>query len=151
MRPGDGLHLRYGKGGDLRWIQRYVNGEPDGLALRLEPEGFLKYEECGVYRRGRLVEKWQNCLLPEGYLCSVLTSLAVPVKKALGIALSPCERRLCYENYVDVDGIAPAELEALPAGAEPEVPQQLSGKAKRTREWWHPQLQVADPAEVYDA
>merc|ERR1712151_1323870 len=85
--------------------------------------------------------------LPEGYIATALSEVAVPVKKALGIGLSPCEERLCYENHVDVDGIAPADL--CPRGRPAEVPQPLSGKALRHQEWWRPQLEVADPSLVY--
>mmetsp|Transcript_65554 Transcript_65554/g.211450 ORF Transcript_65554/g.211450 Transcript_65554/m.211450 type:complete len:454 (+) Transcript_65554:70-1431(+) len=149
MRPGDGYHLKYGRGGDLRWIFQYKDGALDGLALRFEQEGFLKYESCGLYRRGRLVEKWQNCLLPDGYLGLVLAEVAVPVKKSLGIGLSPCEKRLCYDNHVDVDGIAPAPLGTLPEGQAPEVPEPMSGQAVRSTEWWRPRLEVADPSLAY--
>lgn len=148
MRPGDGIHLKYSRGGDLRWIQKIHKGTLEGLALRFEPEGFLKYEECGVYQRGRLVEKWQNCLLPEGYLSYVLTDLVVPIKKALGIDLSPCEKRLCYENYVGVDGILPAELNTPP---NEKTREGISGCRKAPREWWRPQLEITDPSKVYNA
>ena len=33
------------------------------------------------------------------------------MKKALKIGLSPCEERLCYEHFVDVDHILPLELD----------------------------------------
>lgn len=148
MRPGDGLHFRYGRGGDLRWIFRYEGGTLEGLTLRFEPEGFLKYEACGLYSKGKLVERWQNSMMPAGYLGYALSEVAVPVKKALDIALSPCERRLCYENHVDVDGIAPARLCELPAGQAPEVPQQVSGTTARPCEWWRSQLEVVDPSVV---
>ena len=38
---------------------------------------------------------------------SAMACKVVPTKKALKIGLSPCEARLCYENYVDVDSIQP--------------------------------------------
>ena len=80
--PADGLRAKYGREGDLRWICRYRGGELDGLALRFEPEGLLRREDCGLYRGGRLVEKWQDCLLPEGYIGHVLSEAVIPVKKA---------------------------------------------------------------------
>jgi len=147
MRPADGLHFRYGREGDLRWIFRYEGGALEGLALRFEAEGFLRYESCGLYRQGKLVERWQNCLLPDGYLGYALAEVAVPVKKALGIALCPCEKRLCYENHVDVDGLTPAKLCELPAGKDLEVPTQVSGAVTRPREWWRSQLEIVDPSQ----
>jgi len=41
---------------------------------------------------------WVGCRNPAQVL---------PVKKALKIGLSPCEERLCYEHFVDVDHILP--------------------------------------------
>ena len=60
--------------------------------------------------------------------------------EALGIDLSPCEQRLCYENYVAVDSVAPAELGGP---GDQEAPRRLCGRSTRPREWWLPQLQVA--------
>ena len=41
---------------------------------------------------------WVGCRNPAQVL---------PMKKALKIGLSPCEERLCYEHFVDVDRILP--------------------------------------------
>jgi len=141
MRPCNGLHAKYSKGGDLRWLCRYNDGQLDGLTLRFEPEGFLRYSECGVYRRGQLVEKWQNCLLPDGYLSLALADLVLPVKKALGLGLSPCEERLCFEERVDVDGVQPMSLTLCALGEAPEVPRVVSGQARRTGDRCRAQLE----------
>lgn len=41
------------------------------------------------------------------------------MKKALQLALSPCEQRLCYEHHVDVDAVRPKELNQYPPGQAP--------------------------------
>lgn len=44
MRPADGLHIFYSRGGDLRRILCYRDGKLDGLALRFETDGSLRLE-----------------------------------------------------------------------------------------------------------
>jgi len=149
MRLGDGLQAKYSRGGDLQWLSRRRDGQLDGLCLRFEPEGFLRYSECGVYSRGKLVEKWQTSLLPDGFLALALSEFVLPVKRALSLGLSTCEARLCREEQVDLGGIRPMALAQRPDGQAPEVPQIVSGKARRQGEWWRPQLEVADPSTVY--
>merc|ERR1719362_1693402 len=55
MPPADGIHVKYGLGGDLKWILKVQGGKLDGLVLRFEPEGFLKSEDSGIFCKGRKV------------------------------------------------------------------------------------------------
>ena len=151
MRPADGYHVKYGRDGDLRWIISCKDGALDGPVLRFAPEGVLRPQDSGIFREGSLAERWQESLLPDGFLRQVLTDLVLPVKKALGIGLSPCEERLCYENFVDVDGIEAAELNSFPAGEGPPGIEMISSKAEGYREWWRPHVQHVDPSKVYNA
>ena len=151
MRPADGYHVKYGRGGDLRWIMQCKNGALNGLGLRFEPEGILRPQESGIYRDGAVAERWQDSLLPEGFIGHVLCELVLPVKKALGIGLSPCEERLCYENFVDVDSTAPADLNSFPSGEGPEAAEVLAADTDGCREWWRPHVQLRDPSKAYDS
>merc|ERR1712013_207258 len=87
MEPGDGFHIKYGRSGDLRWIMPCRDGQVHGIQLRFEPSGDLRYSECGLFERGRCIERWQNSMLPEGYMALALIEIAIPVKKALKIGL----------------------------------------------------------------
>merc|ERR1712182_117903 len=89
MAPRDGIHLKFGRGGDLRWVQPHRGGQLHGIVLRIAPDGLLEPRECGRYDRGRLVEKWQDSMLPEGYVSQALMETAWPMKKALRLDLSP--------------------------------------------------------------
>ena len=149
MRPADGYHVKYGRGGDLRWIITCKDGSLNGLQLRFTPEGVLRPQDSGVFQDGKLVERFQESLLPDGFICHVLSELVLPVKKALGIGLSPCEERLCYENFVDVDDIAPADLNHHTD--EPESVKVVSARADGYGEWWRPQVQLRDPGKVYNS
>ncbi|CAE6937455.1 unnamed protein product [Symbiodinium natans] len=125
MRPADGYHVKYGRAGDLRWIITCKDGALNGPQLRFAPEGVLRPQDSGLYKDGTMVERWQESLLPEGFIAHVLSDLVLPMKKALGIGLSPCEERLCYENFVDVDGIEPIDLNIGP-GEGPEGVEKVS-------------------------
>ena len=149
MRPADGYHVKYGRGGDLRWIITCKDGGLNGLQLRFTPEGVLRPQDSSVFKDGKLVERFQESLLPDDFICQVLSELVLPVKKALGIGLSPCEERLCYENFVDVDGIAPADLNHHTD--EPESVKVVSAKTDGYREWWRPHVQLRDPGKVYNS
>merc|ERR1712004_844661 len=76
--------------------------------------------------------------------------MIVPIKKALGVDLSPCEKRLCYENYVDVDGILPADLNTSPGRKTQEGSPCINGVCKAPQEWWRPHLEITDPSKVYN-
>merc|ERR1712137_331707 len=93
MAPGDGMHISYGYGGHLRWMEPHYMGQLHGVVLRFEADGCLRSADCGVFHSGGLVEKWQDCLLPKGYIRRILTEVVVPIKKSLGVALSPAELR----------------------------------------------------------
>ena len=149
MRPADGYHVKYGRAGDLRWIITCKDGALNGPQLRFAPEGVLRPQDSGLYKDGTMVERWQESLLPEGFIAHVLSDLVLPMKKALGIGLSPCEERLCYENFVDVDGIEPIDLNIGP-GEGPEGVEKVSARTEGYREWWRPQVQLRDPSKVYD-
>ncbi|OLP83957.1 hypothetical protein AK812_SmicGene35207 [Symbiodinium microadriaticum] len=149
MRPADGYHVKYGRGGDLRWIITCKDGSLNGLQLRFTPEGVLRPQDSGVFQDGKLVERFQESLLPDGFICHVLSELVLPVKKALGLGLSPCEERLCYENFVDVDDIAPADLNHHTD--EPESVKVVSARTDGYGEWWRPQVQLRDPGKVYNS
>eukprot|EP00435_Cladocopium_sp_Y103_P052429 s50_g16.t1 len=149
FRVGDGVHARYGLEGDLRWIVSCQGGALNGLCLRFEPEGFVRPQDSGIFKEGKLIERYQESLLPDDFLSRVLGEMVVPMKKALKIGLSPCEARLCYENYVDVDSIQPMDLNTFPAGGGPETVEELGGGGGAS-EWWRPQVQLVDPSKVYD-
>eukprot|EP00913_Durusdinium_trenchii_P024847 g23322.t1 len=116
----DGVHVRYGLEGDLRWIVNVRQGALNGLCLRFEPEGF---------------------------------EIVLPMKKALQLALSPCEQRLCYEHHVDVDAVRPKELNQYPPGQGAETLEEVDVAAggRSPREWWRPQVKIVDPSKVYEA
>jgi len=108
MEPGDGFHVMYGRSGDLRWISFRKSGELHGSRLRFDTSGTLVAGECAVFQHGELVEKWQDSLLPKGFIEQALMQVAIPVKKALGIGLSFGERRLCAELEVNIDAVEAA-------------------------------------------
>merc|ERR1719271_1692536 len=110
MEPGDGFHVMYGRSGDLRWISFRQGGELHGCRLRFETSGELMMSECALFDHGVLVEKWQDSLLPQGYIERALEQVAIPVKKALGIGLCYGERKLCAELEIDIDTAEVAKL-----------------------------------------
>merc|ERR1712080_229072 len=83
MEPGDGFHVMYGRSGDLRWISYREHGELHGSRLRFDTSGALMTSECAMFEHGEMVERWQDSLLPKGYIEQVLIEVAIPMKKAL--------------------------------------------------------------------
>ncbi|CAK9063608.1 unnamed protein product [Durusdinium trenchii] len=148
----DGVHVRYGLEGDLRWIVNVRQGALNGLCLRFEPEGLLRPQDSGIFKEGVLTERWQESLLPDGFIGYVLSEIVLPMKKALQLALSPCEQRLCYEHHVDVDAVRPKELNQYPPGQGAETLEEVDVAAggRSPREWWRPQVKIVDPSKVYD-
>eukprot|EP00434_Breviolum_minutum_P005592 symbB.v1.2.004931.t1/scaffold285.1/size239547/5 len=143
----DGVHVKYGLEGDLRWIVSIEGGAMNGLCLRLEPEGFVRPQDSGIFQQGKLIERFQESLLPDGFLGHVLGNVVLPMKKALKIGLSPCEERLCYEHFVDVDRILPADLNAS-LDQSPEVEE--IREPSSSLEWWRPQVSFSNPNKIYD-
>ncbi|CAJ1392985.1 unnamed protein product [Effrenium voratum] len=142
--PSDGIHVRYGLGGDLRWVSCVEQGALHGLSLRFEPEGFVRPGDSGRFAKGKPVERFQESLLPEGFLGHVLGEVVLPVKLALGIDLAPGEERLCYEHFVDVDAVRPLDLNR--GVSEPPTEE----NREELLDWWRPQVMVPDPSKVYD-
>ncbi|CAK9054532.1 DUF1995 domain-containing protein [Durusdinium trenchii] len=150
----DGVHVRYGLEGDLRWIVNVRQGALNGLCLRFEPEGLLRPQDSGIFKEGVLTERWQESLLPDAWpLQRPVYSCVLPMKKALQLALSPCEQRLCYEHHVDVDAVRPKELNQYPPGQGAETLEEVDVAAggRSPREWWRPQVKIVDPSKVYEA
>lgn len=151
MLPSDGTHAKYCKGGDLVWLGQYKDGRLDGVSLRLEVEGSVRPAESGVYCKGELMERWQGDTCHDVFLRESLVEVVVPIKKALGVALAPGEERLCFEQGVNIDIIAPLELCGRPQNNDPDKLRVVTGQMRQCCEWWRPQIEFVDPSKLHDS
>ena len=71
FRVEDGVHCRYGLDGDLRWIVSCHGGALNGLCLRFEPEGFVRPQDSGIFKEGKLIERWFDSSLSQ-ILCDAM-------------------------------------------------------------------------------
>ena len=50
-------------------MDKIFNRNPrNGPCLRFEPEGLLRPQDSGIFRDGKLTERWQESLLPAAWL-----------------------------------------------------------------------------------
>ena len=107
-----GIVVTYAANAFLKNIHQLKAGKLDGPWISFEPNGTMDTSLCKTYKDGQIESGYISA---DGddlktHISLALVQLAVPMKKALGIGLSPGEKRLCVEYRLSVDSIDAMDL-----------------------------------------